>query len=329
MTPSDNQSPTAEFGTTYLVEERANPSTDYFVLPAISACGQRIIRCGFDDIPAIVDLAGASVVLVRYVPQSWVGLIDIVRLQLRSLVLFIDDDVLDVHASAGMPWRYRLKLARLAAWRSGWLRRQRAELWVSTPWLQQKYAAWQPRLVRPAPLPPVEETCRVFYHGSASHDAEIRWLKPVMASALERDARLSFEIVGGAAVNRMYRDLPRVNVIHPMKWPAYQALLAMPGRHIGLAPLLDLPFNRARACTKFFDITRCGAVGIYSPGGACDEVVRHESEGLVVPLEQTAWTEAILRLAGDSGLRQTLLFNAQSRQCEWARCARGDDSGPP
>jgi glycosyltransferase involved in cell wall biosynthesis len=226
-----------------------------------------------------------------------------------------------------MPWHYRFKLARLAARRSGWLRRQRAELWVSTPWLQHKYAAWQPRLVPPTVLPASNDTCRVFYHGSKSHAAETRWLKPVMAAALQRDARLSFEIVGGTDVYRLYRDLPRVSVVHPMKWPAYQAFLAMPGRHVGLVPLLDLPFNQARACTKFFDITRCGAVGIYSPGCACDEVVRHESEGLVVPLEQTAWADAILRLAGDSGLRQKLLLNAQSRQREWARCASEDETG--
>ena len=324
---SDPRYRSADTGVVYLVEEQANPSTDFFVLPAFSSMAYRVVRCGASDLPSVADLAGAVVVFVRYVPAAWVKRVDASRAQLRRLVFFMDDDVLDVRASVGMPWRYRFKLARLAARHSAWLRRQRAELWVSTPWLQQKYAAWQPRLVRPIPLPPVGEACRVFYHGSASHDAEIRWLKPVMTAALQRDARLSFEIVGGADVYRLYRDLPRVSVIHPMKWPAYQAFLAMPGRHIGLAPLLDLPFNRARACTKFFDITRCGAVGIYSPGGACDEVVRHESEGLVVPLEQTAWTEAILRLAGDSGLRQKLLLNAQSRQREWARCECEDETG--
>ena len=328
MTVETQFSP-ADFSVLYLVEERANPSTDYFVLPAISVRGQRVIRCGFADLPAAADMVGAAVVFVRYVPRPWIKLIESVRPHLRRLAYFMDDDVFDVRASVGMPWRYRFKLARLAARHSGWLRRQRAELWVSTPWLQQKYAAWRPRLVRPGPLPPAGETCRVFYHGSASHDAEIRWLKPVMAAALQRDASLSFEIVGGADVYRLYRDLPRVSVIHPMKWPAYQAFLAMPGRHIGLAPLLDLPFNQARACTKFFDITRCGAVGIYSPGGACGEVVRHGSEGLVIPLEQTAWTEAILRLAGDSGLRQKLLLNAQSRQRELAHGEPGDETGPP
>lgn len=301
-------------GLVYLVEEQANPSSDYFVLPALQAAGCRVVRCGFGDLPTRAELDGAAVVFVRYVPPAWARLVNNARGGLARLAFFMDDDVFDVRASAGMPWRFRFKLMRLAARWRGWLRRQDAELWVSTPWLQQKYATWRPLLVQPMPLPRAGPACRVFYHGSASHDAEIRWLKPVLAEALQRDQRLVFEIIGSRKVWRLYRDLPRVNVVHPMKWQAYQAFMAMSGRHIGLAPLLDVPFNRARACTKFYDITRCGAVGIYSPGSVCEGVVRHGSDGLIVALHQSAWVEAILKLAADEDLRLQMLLNAQSRQ---------------
>ena len=134
----------------------------------------------------------------------------------------------------------------------------------------------------------------------------------MIEEALCCDERMVFEIVGGRDVYRLYRGLSRVNVVHPMKWPAYQAFLSTPGRHIGLAPLLDLPFNRARSCTKFFDFTRCGAVGIYSSNGACAEVVRHGVDGLIVKLEQEAWVTAILNLVRDEPLRQNFLLNACS-----------------
>jgi hypothetical protein len=299
--------------TVYLVEERANPSTDYFVLPAVSGEGQRVLRCGFADLPDAGALAGAIVIFVRYVPPAWMDLVAAVRPLLGRLVLFIDDDVLDMHASAGMPWRYRFKLARLAAWRSRWLRRQDAELWVATPYLQRKYAGWQPRLVSPSPAIRPIGVCRVFYHGSASHRAEIRWLRPVMEEVLRRDERITFEIVGGRDVYRLYRGVPRVTVVHPMRWPAYQAFLALQGRHIGLAPLLDLPFNHARACTKFFDITRSGAAGVYSADSACADVVIHGTDGLVVGRQQDAWVEAIGGLAADEPLRRTLLRNASAK----------------
>lgn len=298
-------------GVAYLVEEQINPSTDFFVLPALTRNGCHVIRCGFGDLPSPRELHGATVVFVRYVPPAWARLVDKARPGLRGLIFFMDDDLLDMGAAAGMPLLYRFKLARLAAWRLPWLQRQGAELWVASTYLQQKYEAWRPRLVLPLPMAGPVAGCRVFYHGSASHKAEILWLRPVVAEALRRDDQLFFEIVGGREVYRAYQSLPRVTVVHPMKWPAYQGFLAMPGRHIGLAPLLDVPFNRARSATKFFDITRCGAVGIYSPGSGCAEVVSHGRDGLIVPLDQEAWVKAVLHLARNPSLRQTLLHNAE------------------
>ena len=304
----------------YLVEEQANPSADFFVLPALAAAGWRVVRCGFSDLPATKDLKGSVVVFVRYVPLAWARLVESV--QLHSLIFFMDDDVLDVHASIGMPWRYRFKLARLAAWRTTWLREQKAQLWVSTPYLQEKYARWQPQLVLPSPVGVASDVCRVFYHGSASHNAEIDWLYPIMEEVLRCDEQVTFEIVGGRDVYRLYRGLPRVNVVHPMKWPAYQNFLSLGVRHIGLAPLLDLPFNRARSYTKFYDFTRCGAVGIYSPDSECAAVVSHEIDGLIIPLDQEVWVSAILGLARDKSLRQKLQYNATLKSGVLAREVR-------
>jgi hypothetical protein len=297
----------------YLVEEQSNPSTDCFVLPAVSARGFRALRCGFADLPAADALTDTVVVFVRYVPRGWARLVEAARPRLRALVFFMDDDVLDMRASAGMPWHYRWKLARLAAGRRRWLRRHQAELWVSTPYLQKKYAEWGPRLVLPFPASKETDVRRVFYHGTASHDAEKRWLRPVLEEALRREERLAFEIVGGPRTDSYYRGLSRVSVVHQMKWPAYQDFLSLQGRHVGLAPVMDTPFNRARSYTKFFDITRCGAVGIYSPNSACAEVVEHGVDGQIVELDRDAWVEAILTLVRDDSLREKMLRNAESK----------------
>lgn len=319
---SETPQPLKAAGVLYLVEEQPNPSTDFFVLPAVSHTGLRVVRCGFADLPAPADLEGAVVIFVRYVPPAWARLVEAVRARLSALVFFMDDDVLDAAASVGMPWRYRIKLARLAAWRSGWLRRQAAELWVSTPYLQGKYAEWHPRLVLPSPVVVPSDVRRVFYHGSASHDAEIRWLRPVMEEVLRCEERASFEIIGGRDVYRLYRGLPRVSVIHSMKWPAYQSFLSLQERHIGLAPLHELPFNRSRSYTKFFDITRCGAVGIYSPFTAYAEVVKHGVEGMIMTMDHEAWVSAILELARNEPLRQGLLRNAEVKSAELAELAQ-------
>ena len=298
--------------TVFLVEECANPSTDFFIYPIISADGYFVVRCNHKDLPDPAALNDAVVIFVRYVPADWARLIASVRNTLRRLIFFMDDDVLDFAASTGMPFSYRYKLTTLALRQRQWLHRQRARLWVSTPYLMEKYVGWRPQLILPSPIPFPESARRIFYHGSiATHKAEIAWLRPVMEEVLAKDPQAVFEIIGKKAVFDLYRDLPRVTVVHTLKWPAYQAFLATPGRHIGLNPLLDIPFNFARSYTKFFDITRCGAVGVYTPGCACASVVSHRRQGLVVDPDPSAWVAAILSLSQNEPYRQRLLHNAQ------------------
>lgn len=311
----------------FVVEEQPNPSSDYFVLPALAGAGGAVRRCGFDELPDAAELRGATVVFVRYLPPGWCRRIEAVRDDIRELVLFMDDDLLDMSAARGMPWRYRLKLARLAGLRRGWLRRHQASLWVSTEYLAGKYRDWGARLLQPVPLPAAAGGCRLFYHGSDTHKAEMRWLRPVIEQVLAADERLSFEIIGGRAVRGWYRGMPRVTVVHPMKWPAYQAFLAGGTRHIGLVPELDVPFNRARSHTKFFDISRCGAVGVYAAGSACARVVQDDVEGLVCDMAPGAWAAAILRLASDEPARLRLLQGAQRRVAELAEQARRQAGG--
>jgi len=304
---------TSPQNTIFLVEEQNNPSTEYFVTPALVANNHRVIKYNFSKLPNANDLVDSIVIFIRYLPTSWIKLIGENRHRLKALVFFMDDDVLDYHASSGMPWYYRFKLARLSARHVNWLRKQQAELWVSTPYLVQKYAAWQPKLILPFPSEQAVDYVRVFYHGSSSHRAEINWLRPVIENVLNRNDKIAFELIGGAYENRLYKGLGRVTVTHPMKWASYQSFVTTPGRHIGLAPLLNLPFNHARSYTKFFDIHRSGAVGIFSPNSACAEIVSHDVDGLIVELNQEAWAEAILKLANDEGLRLFLLNNAENK----------------
>ncbi|WP_237063443.1 glycosyltransferase family 1 protein [Microbulbifer zhoushanensis] len=305
----------------FVVEEGENPSTDYFVMPFLREQGYTPLRRTFSQLPTAGELQGATVVFVRYLPGPWRALVTQHRAAIAGLYLFMDDDLFDWRAFIGMPLRYQAKLLRLSWRHRGWLRSQGAKLLVSTPYLQSKYAHWQPQLLPARPPEPVlagagtaesPPVMTVFYHGSASHGADLRWLRPVIAEVLERNEKLVFEVIGNAAVNRLFRGLPRVHVLHPMKWPTYRALVQRPGRTIGLAPLLDNRFNRARAHTKFFDITLAGAVGVYARGDIYGDIVRDGENGLLVPMEQGAWAEAILRLVDDAALRQRLLEGARA-----------------
>lgn len=298
----------------YIVEEGSNPSTDYFVLPGFRTQSDSIQRCKWHQLPQASDLSGSTVIFVRYVPKNWLRLIDEVRPSLTELIYFMDDDLFDTRASQGLSWLYRLKLAHHATWKKNWLIRTQAKIWVSTTYLLEKYKDLKPTLINPHPIAVVDDICRVFYHGSASHNDEIDWLYPVIKEVLTQNENIVFEIIGGAEVNKKYRSLPRVNVIHPMKWPAYQTLLATQGRHIGLAPLADTVFNQSRSCTKFFDITRAGAAGIYASHGPYQNIVKDKKNGLLVDGNPEAWIHAILLLSKDASLRKNIIEQAQLTQ---------------
>ena len=87
----------------YLVQEQPNPSTDFFVVPALAQIGcdeqTAVIRCGFTERPPIEKLTGAVVIFVRYVPREWTLLVDSARDQLARVIFFMDDDLLQTRAS--------------------------------------------------------------------------------------------------------------------------------------------------------------------------------------------------------------------------------------
>ncbi|MBM7455576.1 hypothetical protein HNR62_001448 [Oceanisphaera litoralis] len=296
---------------TLIVEQGPNPTTDFFILPWLQSIGSGITRRGLND--TLPSSAGEyeAVVFVRYLTPAWRKWVEQHRSQLGEVVFFMDDDLFDLRAHAGLPWRYRYKLWQLAWRHQRWLKKIGAELWVSTPWLAEKYAGWQPKVLQPqSPYSGISAQKTLFYHGSASHGPEFEWLYPVFEQVLAQDASLSVELIGNHKVRRQFAALPRVHVLHPMPWPAYQALLSRPGRTIGLAPLLDSPFNQARSATKFFDITQAGAVGIYADHPVYRSVIQHQYNGLLLPMDQQAWIDAILRLSKQDPSRQNMLKNA-------------------
>jgi len=303
----------------FIVEERSNPSTDFFVLPQFPVDRFEVTHCYFKEAVSSSLLNGAIVVFVRYLPNLWRKLVSENRAALKSLYFFMDDDVLDFSASKGMPLRYRWKLLKMAGRHKSWLLKQKASLWVSTPYLQNKYQAWSAEHIEPQPIQPIKESVKIFYHGSASHNAEIEWLFPIVKTLVERNTAICFEIIGGQSVYKKFKSLPGVQVVHPMGWEAYQYFIQQPGRHIGLAPLLDNTFNQARSYTKVFDITQAGAVGVYSVGSESARYVSSKSSieqsdtqaGIVLPLDQKLWIEKIEWLVNNHHVRNQMASFAQ------------------
>jgi len=290
-----------------VVERGHNPSTDYYVRSRVEALGVPIV-----DEPQ----AGSLVVIVRYLDSGWKKRIEEKRDKLAGVAYFMDDDLFDIGAITTPPLPYAARMMWLAWRHKDWLKKMGAQLWVSTPYLAKKYRDWNPQLVEPAPLAGLLErrpVVRVFYHGTGLHRKEIQWLAPVIAKVQKRLDNTTFEVFGRGAVERLYRRIPRTTVLHPTSWDSFRDHCAGKTFHVGLAPLLPHAFNAGRGYTKFYDIVRCGAAGIYSNVEPFASFVRHERDGLLVDNDPAAWVEAIERLAADAALRQRIAEAARER----------------
>jgi hypothetical protein len=265
----------ADEATAWLVlEQGPNPSSDYYVRPRVGQDGRPVRwRHVEHDRPGPDDLApGTRVIIVRYLTPRWAEALRQARAGLAGVVYFMDDDLLDPTAWIGLPAAYRRKLDRLCGQMAGAIAELASEYWGSTPVLCQRYGERTMRLMPPLPLAedagrvpcPVRpgEPVQLFYHGSAVHLDEMRWLRPVIAEVLDACPQAHFEVIGDHEVNRLFRDLPRTRVLHPMSWPNYLSHCRAMRGHIGLAPLLPGRFNAARSVTKRFDIARCRALAI-------------------------------------------------------------------
>lgn len=303
-----------------IIEHGRMPSTDYFVLPRARSMGvpTRVVdSTSIANPPATLFAAGTLVIFVRYVESAWgkaalraksAGL-------LAGMFYFTDDDLFDSKSWQNVPTKYSRKIRKIAP-DLKWLTKHQVKLWVASRYLQEKYRSHAPELIPPCP----DETLyrrlagpKIFYHGTASHGDEINWLVPVIRQVQERCTDTTFEIIGDLSVNRLYRDIPRVSVLHPMSWSNYRDHCARADLQIGLAPLLDTPFNAARSTTKFFDMVRCGAMGIYSNREPFSSFIRNHQDGFLIENSPDLWVDTIVSLAKDPDIRCKVYQNARQR----------------
>jgi len=297
------------FSRALVLQEKNNPSTDYFVLPALKkmlADNIPIEFANWGDSISPEKLEQACVIIVRYLSDAWRHTIHTHRARIGQLVYFMDDDLGDWRASSDLSLRYRYKLYCHATRHWSWLIANHVDFWVSTEYLQNKYSALKPQCLTPQPLNPPLKRCRVFYHATASHRAEIDWLLPVMKQVLDQAPMVDFEIIGDRRTWQDYRHLPRTTVVHPMSWESYHSWIAQPGRDIGLAPFLPSPFNAARSYTKMFDIERAGARGIYSELGPWTNRLRDLSS--ITPTELMAAKTVVLMMDPDLWVKTIISF---------------------
>lgn len=257
---------------------------------------------------------GTAMVIIRFISPQWQREIEQHIDKVSQLVYFMDDDLLDPFALKTLPKEYRTKIIRRSAAQHKWITEYCDDIWVSTPYLAKKYAHLNPDIVPAKPssiLLGVQIPVRIAYHGSSSHRDEKYWLREVVEGVLTLCSQASFEIFGEHEIYKLYRDLPRVSVLHPMSWQNYLAYTQSHQLDIGLAPLLDSDFNQARGPVKFYDFVRMGAVGIYSNCSPYSDFIEQNVNGILLDNEPQKWINALSLLVNAKSKRHQLAYNAK------------------
>lgn len=302
----------------WIVEECSNPTTEYYILPALKVLGLED-RTRLLNIPPEEIINNPSfLIFVRYLTTDWINFIEKNKNSIKRIIYFMDDDLFDLSSWKGLPFRYKKKIYFKAYRWKGWLIKNKADFIVSTDFLAEKYKYLNPSIIHPYPIFNSDyslennedsEFLKVFYHGTASHRDEINWLYDIVRCILVENDRIIFEIIGDKKVYDKFRNLKRVIIVHPMKWETYKKFLFKEKRHIGLAPLLLNKFNLGRSYTKFFEIVASGAAGIYSKESIYGKIIS-EKEGFLLENKKEEWINIILKLADDRFCRLLLYLNS-------------------
>jgi len=152
----------------------------------------------------------------------------------------------------------------------------------------------------------------------------MKWLARVIAEVQKRRDNTSFEVLGGNRVAHIFRGIPRLTVLPTMRWESYLRHTQTIRQDIGLAPLLNTPFNRGRSPVKFFDYSRAGAIGLYSAGPAYCETIEHGVDGFLLPNDAETWVQKIIELVDAPSVREGMAEAAWTKVLSTAKTLNDD-----
>ena len=180
---------------------------------------------------------------------------------------------------------------------------------VSTEPLRAEYGRFGPCVVLPngvdmadwdIPRPQVDEKVRLCLAGSKTHLADWRVATPGILQILEEEPQVELVIVGfPEARELLFAGHPRVATVEWQDVRGYRAYVAL--CDIGLAPVFDSPFNRAKSDLKYLEYSALGLPTVASPACYAD-TIRHGETGFIAKNTKD-WIAILRRLVRDGDLR--------------------------
>lgn len=148
-----------------------------------------------------------------------------------------------------------------------------------------------------------EGVVRIAYTGCGNHNGDVEIIKPVVSAILNEFENVEFIF---AQEFDCMKDIKHPRLIYPNRWANiidYPSMLKGWDFDIGLAPLRDNEFNRAKSNLRWLEYSALKKPSIMSPVRPFSECVKEGETGFLAN-SRTVWYEMIKRLIQDQGMRE-------------------------
>ena len=357
-----------------MLSDGARPTEDIYFLesvaPLLKAQGHRVERVDTRQhallFPWKVEaqlcrLKGARLVVCRSLGSAWLWLLESNRSAFASIHYLIDDDIAAAVKDHTLPAAYRQRMERLKT-RQPRLLALADEVVVCSPVLAEHVAAQHPdmsvklRVATPSlisPLPSLDHFATgpdtgsvaapdeanpwcIGYHGTRAHLADMQHIAPALVKVHDRWPSTRLEIMLGRYSPEVLRSLARCDTPAAMSWPLFRDYQRRRRIHIGLAPMLETPFNVGKSYIKFLDIAVMGGVGVYSRRQPLVDIVEHGINGLLADDTPESWYQCLnwllthpddaRRMAEQAAVTAREMGNPRHAAEQWLSATEGLDS---
>lgn len=152
---------------------------------------------------------------------------------------------------------------------------------------------------------------RIGYTGCANHSGDMEIVKPVLLQLLEDYPNLEVIIAQDLGCFKGVSH-PRLKLLN--RWvsiPEYPSMVKGWDLDIGIAPLRDNQFNRAKSNLRWIEYSALGLPTVASAVRPFNECVKNDVNGFLCK-SQADWMENLNRLIKDKSLRQSVGTSAYS-----------------
>ena len=149
------------------------------------------------------------------------------------------------------------------------------------------------------------------YAGSSSHERDLAILLPALQTVMTQHPQVRFETFGLALPAELAQRWPaRVGSYgYTRDYASYQQTLFELGWDIGLCPLVDDDFNRAKTATKLLEYSACGIPALCADLPPYRDVLG-EDDALLAP---SGWMETLQQWVQMPATRQAALARSRRR----------------